>query len=150
MWNVTQKNPLIPLICESYYGNYLKLCTWDQPAFKSVHQHLSFICRSFQWGLMSITTTCTVISSHLWPLGLKCSIRSESLILGLYFDLNGRKLVAFAEFTIVLSKPYSRWDKCNHLCGKTCYSTNIFVWRLIMELLNMSLSKLYLHKLSLV
>lgn len=59
---------------------------------------------------MSIRTiTCTVIFSHLWPLGLKCLIPSESLILGLYFDLNGTKLVAFAEFTIVLSNPYIQY-----------------------------------------
>lgn len=116
MLNVTPKNPLILLMCESYYGNYLKLLE------VSLRARLSFICRSFQWGLMSTcTTTCTVISSHLWPLELKCLIPSESLILGLYFDLNGRKLIAFAEFTIVLSNPYSRWDKCYHLCGKTCY-----------------------------
>lgn len=43
MLNVTQKNPLILLICESYYGNYLKLLEVSLRASLYIHNFHLFV-----------------------------------------------------------------------------------------------------------
>lgn len=84
--NTSQKEQQIIHICEGYK---ITTTTWKSEFSQRASLWFqNFLSVSVQWRVMSITTTCSVISSRLWPLRLNSS---ESLI------FYGGMVVTFAE-----------------------------------------------------